>query len=306
MGDATKAYSSSKLKRFTRELLYTPASNILFVFDRVISSNSAFRKTWLLHGVSEPSFSVAGKPAGHGETDFAEAKEFRFNDGEGELLVHCLLPVRRSVVKRGGPGNEFWTPGNERGGDWATGQNWPLEPAEGGPLPNDDRLQKMWKNFWGTDFQKLERSNRKNVVSGAWRVEVSPALPAEEDLFLHLLEIGGRATTGKHRVELLTGQNVAGAAFESGAIALFNSGPSPLLEGEVTIPAIACSELFAFGLKENALFEITFVGPNITKPDSIAPPGITVRTQHIRTSENGVLALSLDGLHSARLRFKQV
>src|SRR5436305_2109083 len=82
------------------------------------------------------------------------------------------------------------TTGDDRGGDWGSVQNWPLEPAEGGPLPEDPRLRRMWKNFWGMDFSKLERSNRKNVVSGAWRVEVSPTLSAEEDRFLHVLEIG--------------------------------------------------------------------------------------------------------------------
>jgi len=306
MGDATLAYSSSKLDRFTRELLYHPHSNILFVFDGVKSRNSAFRKTWLLHSVNEPFFFAEGNPGGHGETVFTDAKQFRFSDGDGELLVHCLLPARRSVVKRGGPGNEFWTPGNARGGDWGTGQNWPLEPAEGGPLPDDPRLQEMWKNFWGRDFQILSRSNRRNVVSGAWRVEVSPAQPVEEDVFLHLLEIGGRGTTGKHNVELLKGQNVAGAAFESGPMALFNTGLSPLLEGEVTLPAIACTELLVFGLEQNALLEITFAGPNITTPTSIAPPGITVKTQRLRSNDNGVLTLTLDDKRNARLRLKRV
>jgi hypothetical protein len=130
-------------------------------------------------------------------------------------------------------------------------------------------------------------------------------VPAAEDHFLHLLEIGSSGTTGKHRVELLKGQNVAGAAFESGPMALFNTGSSPLLEGEVTLPAIACSELLAFGLRENALFEISFGGPNITTPMSIAALGIAVKTQHLRSNENGVLALTLDNGHSARLRFKQ-
>jgi hypothetical protein len=77
------------------------------------------------------------------------------------------------------------------------------------------------------------------------------------------------------------------------------------LEGEVTLPAIACSELLAFGPRENALFEISFGGPNITTPTSIAAPGIAVKTQHLRSNENGVLALTLDNGHSARLRFKQ-
>ena len=104
----------------------------------------------------------------------------------------------------------------------------------------------------------------------------------------------------------MAGQNVTGAAFESGLIALFNTGISPLIEGEVTVPAFPCSELLAFGLKENTLFEITFAGPNITTPTSIAAPGITVKTQHIHSNAKGILTLSADGMHGARLRFKEL
>jgi Heparinase II/III-like protein len=306
LGDATAAYSAAKLKRFTRELLYIPSSNILFVFDRVVSTNPDFRKVWLLHGVSEPAFVVSGQSGPHGATNYADASEFRFADADSELLAHCLLPERRTVTKRGGQGNEFWTPGNERGSEWGSGENWPLEPAEGGPLPGDPRLHAMWKKFWGDDFQKLEHSNRKNVVPGAWRVEVSPATPATEDHFLHLLEIGGRGNTGKHRVELLHGQNVAGAAFESGPMALFNTGASPLTEGEVTLPAITCRELYISGLKENALYQIIFSGPNITTPASIAGPGIAVKTEHVRSNDKGILSFGLEEGHTARMRFRQV
>ena len=38
LGDATKAYSSDKMKKFTREILYAPAHNLLFVFDCVVST----------------------------------------------------------------------------------------------------------------------------------------------------------------------------------------------------------------------------------------------------------------------------
>jgi hypothetical protein len=306
LGDATTAYSAAKLKRFTRELLYIPSSNVLLVFDRVVSTNPDFRKVWLLHGVNEPVFSGAVRTGSHGAMNFADPDEFRFSDAEGELLAHCLLPERRSVTKRGGPGSEFWTPGDERGGDWGSGENWPLEPAEGGPPPDDPRLRAMWKKFWGNDFRKLEHSNRKNVVPGAWRVEVSPAVPAIEDHFLHLLEIGSRAATGKHRVALLKGQNVAGAAFESGPMALFSTGDSPLVEGEATLPAIACKKLYLTGLKENARYEIIFAGPNITTPTSIAAPGVAVKTEHIRANNKGIAMLDVDGGHTVRLRFQQV
>lgn len=306
LGDATRAYSPKKMKRFTRELLYIEESDTLLVFDRVISSDPILRKTWLLHGVSEPVFTEPGTVAANGETDFANAKEFLFRDGDGEMKVHCLLPLDRTVKKRGGPGYEFWTPGDAHGGDWGSGQNWPLEPAEGGPLPADRKERKMWKEFWGDDFEHINRSNRKNVVSGSWRVEISPQEPSREDLFLHLIEIADRGSLPKQRVELLQGHNVSGAAYESGTAALFNTTDSALSEAEITIPEIACKNLIAVGLIENALYEVNFIGPNVMTPKSAALPGIEVQTQYARSNDKGVLTMSLNGLGSVRLRLHHV
>ncbi|HMH02444.1 MAG TPA: heparinase II/III family protein, partial [Terriglobales bacterium] len=166
MGDASKAYSPRKLRRFTREIVYVPGPDVFFLFDRVVSQNPAFRKAWLLHGVNQPSVD-----------EHAGVRTFRFNEGAGELTVHSLLPHDAVVTRRGGPGNEFYAPGDEHGGPWESGQNWPLEPAQGGPLPDEKRLRHMWKSFWGDDFSEILSSNHKNVVPGAWRVEVSPSEP---------------------------------------------------------------------------------------------------------------------------------
>ncbi|MGH9617654.1 MAG: heparinase II/III domain-containing protein, partial [Acidobacteriaceae bacterium] len=186
LGDATRAYSPRKVSRFTRQLLYLPALDVLLVFDRVVSTGAAFRKAWLLHAVNEPS--VEGQSAGdigHGGEEFPNAPRFRIQEGDGEILVHTLLPAMHSTTRRGGPEYEFWTPGNSTGGAWGTGRNWPVDPAEGGPLPTEPDLRAMWKKFWGPDCDRIERSNRRNVIPGAWRIEVSPAHPAKEDLFLH-------------------------------------------------------------------------------------------------------------------------
>src|SRR6266566_1253159 len=75
MGDASKAYSPRKLRRFTREIVYVPGQDLFFVFDRVVSQNPTFRKAWLLHGVNQPSVDQ-------------NARTFRFNDGAGEVTVH--------------------------------------------------------------------------------------------------------------------------------------------------------------------------------------------------------------------------
>jgi len=181
LGDASNAYSREKLKTFTREIVYVPAQDLLFVFDRVVSTHPSFKKAWLLHGVNPPS--VDQDRGQEKSKDFRQASTFRFRDGSGEVLVHSLLPRERRITRRGGPGADFYAPGDDHGGVWGSGENWPLEPPEGAPLPEDSKARHMWKTFWGEDFDRILSSNRKNVVPGAWRIEVSPSVPAEEDLF---------------------------------------------------------------------------------------------------------------------------
>src|SRR5919204_561015 len=72
------------------------------------------------------------------------------------------------------------------------------------------------------------------VVPAAWRVEVSPAKPAKEDFFLHVLEIGDRGDPRSPRVELVDGSNLVGALIEGGAIAVFASIDGPVTQGEIT------------------------------------------------------------------------
>ena len=75
---------------------------------------------------------------------------------------------------------------------------------------------------------------------------------------------------------------------------------SALSEAEVTIPEIACKNLIALGLIENALYEVNFIGPNMMTPRSAALPGIEVQTQYARSNDKGVLTISLNGLRSVR------
>src|SRR5262249_44180753 len=145
LGDASNAYSRQKLKKFTRELLYAPEHSVLFVFDHVVTRNPAFKKAWLLHGVNLPAVDQDSGQESAEAKEFRNANSFRFRESEGELLVHSLLPRERIVTRRGGAGQDFYTPGDDRGGSWGSGENWPLEPAKGGPLPRDPKLVHMWK-----------------------------------------------------------------------------------------------------------------------------------------------------------------
>ena len=306
MGDASNAYARDKLRRFTREILYSPSDGVLFIFDAVVSTNPTFRKAWLLHGVNQPTVDQGDGTGPEAAQDFRKASTFRFTEGSGELLVHSLLPKERVITRRGGKGNEFYTPGDDQGGTWRSGQNWPLEPAEGGPLPEDPKLRRAWKLFWGEDFNKILSSNRKNVVPGSWRVEVSPALPAETDFFLHVLEIGSSGSTGHRRTELLDGVNVQGAALEHGPIVLFSTTGSVANSGEVSLPDLACESLILTSLQPNAVYELNLGGLNVSSSPNAVLPGVAAGTERIRANSKGILRLERRDLANLRLRFARV
>ena len=302
LGDATHAYSREKLKRFTREITYLPSHNLLVVFDRVVSTNPAFRKAWLLHMVNQPSVDEDIGKGSAENREFKNAKTFRIREGQGELFVHALLPRNRTVTRIGGRGFDFYTPGDDMGGAWGSGGNWPLEPADGGPLPNDPKLVKMWKTFWGEDFSRIAPSNRKNVVPGGWRIEVSPSEEAEEDLFLNAFEIGDIGTTGKMRVELVEGVNFVGAISDKGPGVLFATSDSARQSGEFSLPDLPLTSLTVSSLEANALYELSFYGPNIPASSKAALPGVLIRTKRERSSDKGILRI--DGVVEGNSRVR--
>jgi hypothetical protein len=296
-GDVTHAYHPSKMELFTRELVYTPGDDVLVVFDRVRSTDAAFKKAWLLHGVDAPRFASTerGRDSGHGGTSYTDASGFTFANGEGALRVHCLLPRDRDVIARGGSGWEWWTPGDEFGGAWGSGKNWPQDPAKGGPLPDDPYLKKMWKAFWGQDFDKLLESNERGVVPAHWRVEVSPTVASKEDLFLNVMEIRDASDTRDRRVELLDGSNLAGALVEGGVVALFSKSDGPVNEGEVTIPDVASKWLLLTRLEPHASYELIFTRL-----------GNYLWSHTGSANENGVLWVPFDGQRDGRLRLRRL
>jgi hypothetical protein len=306
-GNATNAYQPSKMERFTREVAYTPTNNVLVVFDRVRTTDQNLKKVWLLHGVGKPSVEAAdkGKDVGHGGTDYPNAATFTYEDGGGRLRVHSLLPREREVVTRGGNGWEFWTPGDEFGGAWGSGKNWPLDPPAGGLLPTDPYLRKRWKTFWGDDFEKLLPSNTRAVVPAAWRVEVSPAKPAKEDFFLHVLEIGDRDDARKPRVELVDGSNLIGALVEGGTVALFASGEGLVTDGEATIPDAETANLLISGLQPHAKYELQMTGGRANWRGGLFN-GVPAGTFIANADESGVLYVPFKGQKDGRLRLRML
>jgi hypothetical protein len=296
-GDGTRAYHPSKLDRFVRELLWLPRARVLFVLDRVRSTEPSYRKAWLLHGVSEPKVEGGGaaQSIGAGGTLRRDASVVTFEDGQGRLRVHALLPAEREVIVRGGPGFEFWTPGDEKGGAWGSGRNWPLDPPEGGPLPADPYLNRMWRTFWGQDFGRLAKSNRRAVVPGAWRMEVTPAAASRDDVFLNVLEIGDVGAPPL-RVERVQGSGLAGAVVNAHAAVLFATAAAPLTEGEVTLPDVPTGFVLLAGLEPGVRYDL--------QATSGFAPGSPVWRLQAETNDSGVIEAPWD-VKDARVRVRR-
>ena len=71
------------------------------------------------------------------------------------------------------PGSSSGRRATSAGAPGARGRTGPSTRPRAGPLPEDPYLLKMWKTFWD-GIDRLSPSNRRAVVPGAWRMEVSP------------------------------------------------------------------------------------------------------------------------------------
>lgn len=101
------------------------------------------------------------------------------NGDSGRLHDTVLLPAADNleIRKVGGPGHEFDV----------FGVNYPNEPRN--PDPANER--------------------------GAWRVEVSPAAPAEEDIFLNVIQVTDTESGDLLSVRMISGKRIAGGSMSS-------------------------------------------------------------------------------------------
>ena len=95
-GDLSQAYTS-KIKTYKRGFVFLnlhdssrPAA--LVVYDRVVSSSPAFKKSWLLHSIVEPEVTA-------GITVIRQKR--------AKLVNQTIAPLDYRIVKVGGPGHEF-------------------------------------------------------------------------------------------------------------------------------------------------------------------------------------------------------
>ncbi len=150
-GDATAVYHPDKCRLALRQFVFLPPNHFV-VFDRVVSTDASYKKTWLLHTAAEPAITGYTFTAVH---------------EQGRLFCRTLLPERAAVTKIGGPGKQFWS----------GGRNWPLPPGYRTPdthpllgqwrvevSPEEERTQDLFLHLIEAGDAELERMAEAELV----------------------------------------------------------------------------------------------------------------------------------------------
>jgi len=105
-GDATQCYrhGSGNLPKkcglAARQLVFLSPHHFV-IFDRVETTDAAYRKQWLIHTAHRPTI---------------EERTIRADHGRGRIYCRTMLPVDAVLTPVGGPGRQFW----------AAGKNWDI------------------------------------------------------------------------------------------------------------------------------------------------------------------------------------
>ncbi len=252
-----------KVDHVSRELLYLRGLDSVVVFDRVSSIDAGFKKTWLLHSL--------------GDLDVVDGIETRVDEGEsrftgatravirhgwskpvpsfGRCLSVTLLPKDARITRIGGrvelpEGQTEGFPGDQWHGKhthrhvkdfWVKGTNYP--PGN----PPEIR----WFGAPGTrDY--VPGTPDETGGRGKWRIEVSPASPAEDDVFFHVLcpRLGKDGPFPKVQFHPVAAPYSGALISEAGrnAAVFFCQQPTPQKRFSCTLPADAKFQCYVTGL----------------------------------------------------------
>ena len=233
--DLTGAYNNTsfdsggrggKVEKVERSLVYLNKSDQLIVYDKVISTDAAYTKKWLLHSVNKPeskNLEVLRGSLSNGilstKSDYALIK-----NNESYLHVQRLLPRGAELRLVGGPDYQYYV---ELDGD---------DSDLDGRNMSQDASDKPWFDV------------------GMWRMEIQPSVPREQDEFLVVLAPSFNAER-KNESELLdVSGNASGLTLGSRSIVFVNDRER--LNIEVFKPD-GVNELMFFGLPENHLITLS-------------------------------------------------
>jgi heparin/heparan-sulfate lyase len=163
-GDLTLAYSPDKVKEYSRSFAFLKLEDdlrpaVMVIFDRVVTVEAGFKKSWLLHTMEEPEIK--------GSMTIVRRTEPPYN---GKMVNHTLLPMKGDVQieKIGGKDKEFWVEGKNyplkepmaEAGSWRV-EIRPVQPAKENLFLN---VMQVMDNLGGPEPVHPERIEAEHVV----------------------------------------------------------------------------------------------------------------------------------------------
>jgi hypothetical protein len=214
--DAKMSYNSSKVKKYTRRLLYIKPNIVLVLDNLVLNSHptNVYKTRWNLHFRNLPAMSgqlVFSEVPNH--IEHFNGKEFFVANGNGNIYVKTLLPDSTRIVRIGGTGYEFWV----------NGINYP-------PSVTPDTVYSE---------------------AGSWRIEVRPVFNTDTVTFLHTINIGNNYNPSQPVGFKLKNELTTGVDFDS-LVCLFNSkGDTGIVYHKVYLNGSRNLKLFASDFRKN-------------------------------------------------------
>jgi heparin/heparan-sulfate lyase len=207
-GDLTPAYSNKpkpKVQEVRRSMVMLnhfddtyPAT--LIIFDRIVSTNSSFKKTWQIHSIEEPQINTNTITIRRTASHYEDGPSGGIGNYSGKLVVQKLLPTRATVEKIGGNGFDCWIDFEKK--------NYPPDP----------------------------QSENYDDENGMWRVEVSPSYARYEDLFLNVLTVMDNSTNNHPDAELIYNDFIIGAKILDRLICFSRTGTELRDQFDLTVP----------------------------------------------------------------------
>ncbi len=235
--DLTDAYNTpehdeggrgGKVSKVTRNLVYLYDEDMLLVHDRVVSSDPAYTKKWLLHSVNRPELEQAVILKGTALNGILQssANTALLHNDSGYLRVDRLYPEDAVIRLVGGPDYQFYV---EDDGDDADldGKNY----AQGASI-------KSWFDV------------------GMWRIEIQPGTARRDAEFLVALSPSiGKPRAVQAQPVFLQGTHARGVATEQRVLVFVKPVPHGRLQ--ITVPG-GLRRLYVFGIP--ALMQIHVAG----------------------------------------------
>jgi len=127
--------------------------------------------------------------------------------------------------------------------------------------------------------------NRANY--GEWRIEVKPAIPQTDDVFLHVLYLTDVSTLSMPVVNRIDGTNLIGAQ-TSNKVVMFSKSGAEIEFGQFTISGTGTFQTFIANLVPNTIYSVTVDGKTV---------------KEYMTTKVGILSfnLNLKGTHSVSI-----